>query len=82
MKAGKNLILIIFFMTFQFLFIQVVPGFCEDKIDVDKCQKLVEKYSSIIDKNPNNYSTYLKRADVEYKLGMYKEAVPFCNKRL
>ena len=45
------------------------------KIDaeIEKCQKIIEKSSAIIEKNPNHYSSYLKRADAEYKLKMYKE---------
>ena len=46
-----------------------------DTVDTEKYQKQLEKANTAINKNSKNISSYLKRAEAEYNLGMYKESV-------
>ena len=60
---------------FLLLFVYGSQTVFSEPVNVDKWQKQIEKCTSVIEKNPNNFSSYHKRADAEYNLGMYKEAI-------
>ena len=84
MKEYKNIRESVFYMKsvekialglFLLLFVCSSQTAFSETVDIEKCQKQVEKCTAVIDKNPNNFSSYHKRAEAEYSLGMYKEAV-------